>query len=407
MAHDVGPAELRRQRGDIELLGAVHIEADAVDPVQETQWLATLDDDDQPPLPSALVVGADLSSPEATRTLEAQLEHSEKVRGVRQILNVHEDPLFDYVGRHYMSEPAWRDNFRLLARHDLSFDLQIYPSQMTQAAALAAEHPDTQFLLNHAGMYVDRQGVEGWRVWRDGLRKLAARDNVAIKLSGFGMLDHHWTVGSIRPLILEAIDAFGVERSLFASNFPVDGSTPATPTPGMPMPRSSPMPRPTNDGRSSSTTPDACIASRPTHDIDESPTLESLMLLNDKTVIITGASRGIGRAAALECARQGANLVIGYSGSDSSRPLVDELIGEIRSLGRAATSVGAPPAIRIPATSWSTPPSSTSAVSTFSSTTPASARSTAFWTCLGKPTWKPSTPTSTAPTSPCRPPPTA
>ncbi|MDR5861121.1 SDR family oxidoreductase [Halomonas eurihalina] len=66
------------------------------------------------------------------------------------------------------------------------------------------------------------------------------------------------------------------------------------------------------------------------------------MLLNDKTVIITGASRGIGRAAALECARQGANLVIGYSGSESSQPLVDELIGEIRSLGRDATSVGAP-----------------------------------------------------------------
>lgn len=66
------------------------------------------------------------------------------------------------------------------------------------------------------------------------------------------------------------------------------------------------------------------------------------MLLNDKTVIVTGASRGIGRAAALECARQGANLVIGYSGSDSSRPLVDELIGEIRSLGRDATAVGAP-----------------------------------------------------------------
>ncbi|WP_275286598.1 amidohydrolase family protein [Halomonas elongata] len=223
MAHDIGPAELRRQRGDIELLGAVHVEADAVDPVRETRWLTTLDDDGHPPLPSALVIGADFSTPETAQVLEEQLGHSDRVRGVRQILNVHEDPLFDYVGRHYMNEPAWRDNFRLLARHDLSFDLQIYPAQMAQAAALAAEHPDTLFLLNHAGMYVDRQSVEGWRAWRDGLRELAARDNVAIKLSGFGMLDHHWTVGSIRPLILEAIDAFGVERSLFASNFPVDG----------------------------------------------------------------------------------------------------------------------------------------------------------------------------------------
>lgn len=66
------------------------------------------------------------------------------------------------------------------------------------------------------------------------------------------------------------------------------------------------------------------------------------MLLKDKTVIITGASRGIGRAAALECARQGADVVIGYSGSESSRPGVEALIQEIQALGRGAASVGAP-----------------------------------------------------------------
>ncbi|KJZ05417.1 MULTISPECIES: SDR family NAD(P)-dependent oxidoreductase [unclassified Halomonas] len=66
------------------------------------------------------------------------------------------------------------------------------------------------------------------------------------------------------------------------------------------------------------------------------------MLLNDKTVIITGASRGIGAAAALECARQGADLVIGYSGSPSSKGQVDELIQQIEALGRKAVAVGAP-----------------------------------------------------------------
>ena len=66
------------------------------------------------------------------------------------------------------------------------------------------------------------------------------------------------------------------------------------------------------------------------------------MLLTDKNVIITGASRGIGRAAALECARQGANVVIGYSGSPSSRSAVEELIREIEALGQRAVAVGAP-----------------------------------------------------------------
>nr|WP_300309395.1 glucose 1-dehydrogenase [Halomonas sp.] len=66
------------------------------------------------------------------------------------------------------------------------------------------------------------------------------------------------------------------------------------------------------------------------------------MLLDDKSVVITGASRGIGRAAALECARQGANVVIGYSGSASSKSQVDELIRDIEQLGRSAVAVGAP-----------------------------------------------------------------
>lgn len=223
MARDYGPNELRGESEAIELLGAVHVEADAVDPLEETRWLAELSDRGTPSLPSALVVGADLSRPDAAGILASQLALSDRIRGVRQILNVHANPLFDYVGRHYMNEPGWRDNFALLARHGLSFDLQLYPSQMPQAAELAAEHPETLFILNHAGMYVDRQGVAGWRAWRDGLRMLAACDNVVIKLSGFGMLDHRWTVESLRPLILEAIDAFGTERAMFASNFPVDG----------------------------------------------------------------------------------------------------------------------------------------------------------------------------------------
>lgn len=65
------------------------------------------------------------------------------------------------------------------------------------------------------------------------------------------------------------------------------------------------------------------------------------MLLKDKTVIITGASRGIGRAAAIECVRQGANMVIGHSGSASSQGVVQSLLDEIRQLGGAAVDVGA------------------------------------------------------------------
>jgi predicted TIM-barrel fold metal-dependent hydrolase len=121
-----------------------------------------------------------------------------------------------------MREPTWRKNFALLKRYSLSFDLQLYPSQMKEAAELAQEHADTQFIVNHAGMFVDRSSVEGFRAWREGLRALAACPNVAVKISGLAMFDHQWSVESFRPYVLETIDAFGCERAMFASNFPVD-----------------------------------------------------------------------------------------------------------------------------------------------------------------------------------------
>lgn len=212
------------ETGAVEVLKVVHVEAnhDPADPVAETRWLQSLADDAaHRGLPQGIVAGADLSAPNAPAVLEAHAAFR-NVRGIRQILNVHADPLYDYVGRHYLREPAWQRNFALLEPLRLSFDLQIYPSQVDDAVALARRHPTTQLILNHTGMFVDRDRPQGWRAWRDGLSALAACDNVAVKISGLAMFDHDWTVESFRPYVLEAIAAFGVERCMFASNFPVD-----------------------------------------------------------------------------------------------------------------------------------------------------------------------------------------
>jgi len=208
----------------VEVLKVVHVDAghDPADPLAETRWLQSLADaPGSRGMPQGIVAYADLSMPGVDALLAAHAAHS-SVRGIRQILNVHPDPFYDYVGRHFMREPAWLEGFKHLRRHGLSFDLQIYPPQMAEAATLARENPETQIVLNHTGMFVDRSEVEGWRTWRDGMRLLAGCPNVAVKISGLGMLDHAWTVESIRPYVLETIDAFGVKRCMFASNFPVD-----------------------------------------------------------------------------------------------------------------------------------------------------------------------------------------
>jgi predicted TIM-barrel fold metal-dependent hydrolase len=224
LKHDYLLNDLLDEAGDIEVLKLVHVEAnhDPADPVEETRWLQSIAErDESRGMPNAIVAAVDLSAPKAPALLEAHAAFA-STRGIRQILNVHDKPLYDYVGRHFMREPVWREHFGLLRRHDLSFDLQLYPSQMEEAAALAHAHADTQFIVNHAGMFVDRSSVAGYRAWRDGLRLLASCPNVAVKISGLAMFDHAWTVESLRPYVLETIDAFGAQRAMFASNFPVD-----------------------------------------------------------------------------------------------------------------------------------------------------------------------------------------
>ncbi|AKM18492.1 3-oxoacyl-[acyl-carrier-protein] reductase [Geobacillus sp. FSL K6-0789] len=61
-------------------------------------------------------------------------------------------------------------------------------------------------------------------------------------------------------------------------------------------------------------------------------------MLEGKIALVTGASRGIGRAVALELARQGANVVVNYAGSEAK---ANEVVEMIRSLGREAIAVQA------------------------------------------------------------------
>jgi L-rhamnose 1-dehydrogenase len=67
------------------------------------------------------------------------------------------------------------------------------------------------------------------------------------------------------------------------------------------------------------------------------------MLLEGKRAIVTGGSRGIGRAISVELARQGSDVVIGYhSANDQSYKrdkAIDEVVAEIEAIGRKAVAI--------------------------------------------------------------------
>ena len=198
----------------------VHVEAGQPRGQQlaETDWLQDMADDYGHP--HGIVAGADLTDPDLDALLEAQAARP-NVRGVRQIVCWHPDPKKTYNPADPLLDPMWRSGFGKLARHSLSFDLQLYPSQMASAVALADAHPDTPLIINHAGLPTDRDEA-GMAVWRAGLKTLAERPQVSIKISGLGITDRAWTPVSIRPIVLECIEAFGTRRAMFASDFPVE-----------------------------------------------------------------------------------------------------------------------------------------------------------------------------------------
>ncbi len=206
-----------------ELVKSVHVQCgwSELDPAGESRWLQSIADVHGFPQGIVAYAALNASTVEVERVLSAHRACA-NVRGVRQILNWHEDPLKTYLSRpDVMNDQTWLRGFNLLAKYGLSFDLQIYPSQMVDAANLAATHPNQRIILNHAGMPTDRDadGIERWRV---GMRLLSRCANVAVKISGLAMCDRAWTVAGIRPFILETIELFGVDRVMFASNFPVD-----------------------------------------------------------------------------------------------------------------------------------------------------------------------------------------
>ena len=206
--------------GRHNVVKSVHVEAgcDPEKAVEETAWLQGIADEHG--YPHAIVAKVELHQSDAGAVIEKQASFA-NVRGIRQMINWHSDLSKVYAPENYLEHSTWLENFGLLARHGLSFDMQIYAGQMGQAYDLLKKHPDIPVVIDHSGMPVDRSmpDLKAWKAW---LARLATLDHVFIKISGLGMVDHSWNVESIRPYLYTMIDLFGPKRAMFGSNFPVD-----------------------------------------------------------------------------------------------------------------------------------------------------------------------------------------
>jgi predicted TIM-barrel fold metal-dependent hydrolase len=220
IAQDYLPAHYAADLADWNPVAAVHVDAGAApsDALDETHWLNG--QADAHGLPTAMVAFAALNDPQVDILLAAQARHH-RVRGIRHIINWHPNPARSYTPADLTQDLQWQAGYGLLAKHNLSFDLQCYPRQMPGLVPLLARHPDVPVIINHMGMPVltDPTGLEDWRA---GLAALAALPHVSIKLSGLGFIARDWTPALVTPLLAHVVDLFGTQRCMIASDTPTD-----------------------------------------------------------------------------------------------------------------------------------------------------------------------------------------
>lgn len=121
-----------------------------------------------------------------------------------------------------MSDPAWRRGYALLDKYALHFELQAPWWHVDELIDLVSAFPGIPVVINHAFLPADRS-PEGLAGWRAALRRAASAPQVSIKISGLGIEGRPWSLDDNRGVIRNAIEAFGPDRCMFASNFPVDG----------------------------------------------------------------------------------------------------------------------------------------------------------------------------------------
>ena len=203
--------DLKRDGKPVNLVKSVHIETcdGETDTVKETAWLQQVAD--KAGMPNGIVARVDLLSPDAGAELDRHMAFR-NFRGVRML---------SFMGLDFLEAPEFLRGFDELQKRDLIYDMDAGWPQMGQARRLAERFPRSTIILGHCG-FPKKRTVEYFHNWREAISDLAHAQNVACKISGLGMIDHNWSIDSIRPWVETCIEAFGVNRCIFATNWPVD-----------------------------------------------------------------------------------------------------------------------------------------------------------------------------------------
>lgn len=199
---------------DFNLTGFVHIEAgfDNIQPWREIEWLES-----EVTVPFKSIACIDLTEPVAELSQKlTKLRTYNSVVGVRHIL--------DEQALEILSQVDIQDKFALLADVEFIFEVQL-PLADLEAIDLLIPHianfSNLTFVINHCGLPPTELGSEVGYDWLLALHRLSCYDNVAIKCSGWEMLDDSNNFLFPVEVVQHCIQNFGDDRVMLGSNFPL------------------------------------------------------------------------------------------------------------------------------------------------------------------------------------------
>ncbi len=202
------PTDLKPLLESVGFDGSIAVQARRL--TVETEWLLELAD--QYDFILGVVGWVDFESGRLDEQLERYSQHP-KLKGVREVL---QDLPVEYVLSDVHTAAIGK-----LARYGLTYDLLLKPPHIQAATELVRRFPDQPFVVDHlAKPYIARGELSPWR---EHLQELARLPNVFCKLSGLVTEARwgQWQPSDLRPYLDVAVEAFGPERCMIGSDWPV------------------------------------------------------------------------------------------------------------------------------------------------------------------------------------------
>jgi len=185
----------------------------------EAEWVQSISD--KTGWPHAIIGYVDFTAQDALTTLQ-KLNAFPLMRGIRQQLHWHKNPQYCFQSiPDLMNQTKWQNNFSRLQDYDWSFELQVFTSQMKDAARFAMAFKETPMILQHCGMPEDLSKA-GLHAWKEGMLRLSECPNLHCKFSGLGTFIHRNDPNFIAEITGECLEIFGATRCLYGSNFPIE-----------------------------------------------------------------------------------------------------------------------------------------------------------------------------------------